>query len=308
MIKWTGVSAKQDALTMSGLISGLAEAGWHDAEGVVEFFKDFRNNLKGLASLINQEVRDQLGEQIVAEFNAKINRIRAAAREGGDQNALQLGRELGDLFWHIGSIVIVAAGAAKLTASLGKIGVRLSKESLEKLSGLAKFDHLAKAGGLFAADGRPLMDFSRLTNAQKGVVGEMLGSNKVQQLLPEAKRIGRVPSIGQTGIDDIYKINKPGIDYAIVEYKCGSSVLKKTADGLQMSDSWLIGTNTGTNRILEAIGNPVIAKAARNAMDNGRIEKWLVHTDPYGRATFGILDKNGKLILRPVFQILGNIK
>ncbi|BBO58958.1 hemagglutinin [Mycoavidus sp. B2-EB] len=308
MIKWTGVSAKQDALTMSGLISGLAEAGWHDAEGVVEFVKNFPNSLKELASLVNQEVRDQIGEEIAAEFNARINRIQAAAREGGDQNALQLGRELGNLFWQIGSIALVAGGAAKLTASLGKIGVRLGKESLEKLSGLAKFDHLVKAGGVFGIDGKPLMDFSRLTNAQKGMVGEILGSNKVQKLLPEAKRIGRVPSIGQTGIDDLYKINKPGIDYVIVEYKFGSSALKKTADGLQMSDSWLIGTNTGTNRIFEAIGNPVIAKAARNAMDNGRIEKWLVHTDPYGRVNFGILDKNGKLILQPVSQILGNIK
>ncbi|KAF9368220.1 hypothetical protein CPC16_005573, partial [Podila verticillata] len=80
-LKWTGVVVKQDALTMAGLISGLAEAGWHDAEGLVEFFKGLPNSLEGLASLVNKEVRDQIGEAIAAELNAKINRMQVALRE-----------------------------------------------------------------------------------------------------------------------------------------------------------------------------------------------------------------------------------
>ncbi|BBO59840.1 hypothetical protein [Mycoavidus sp. B2-EB] len=132
MIKWTGVSAKQDVLTMSGLISGLAEAGWHDLKGLAEFFKDLPKSLEGLASLVNKEVRDQIGEEIAAEFNAKINRMQVALREGGDQNALQLGRDLGNLIWQIGSIAMGTVGAAQLTASLGKVGVRLGKEAAKE--------------------------------------------------------------------------------------------------------------------------------------------------------------------------------
>ncbi|BBO59589.1 hypothetical protein [Mycoavidus sp. B2-EB] len=194
MIKWTGVSAKQDALTMSGLISGLSEAGWHDAEGVVEFITDFRNNLKGLASLINEEVRDQLGEEIVAALNAKINRIQAAAREGGDQNALQLGRELGNLFWQIGSIVLVATGAAKLTASLGKIGIRLGKETAKE------FLHvdLAKAGRTLGPNGKPLLGTSLLVAEQTTARAPI-----PSQVITTASRLSKFEPLAKAGSSSV---------------------------------------------------------------------------------------------------------
>ncbi|WP_155638453.1 hypothetical protein [Burkholderia cepacia] len=50
-----------------------------------------------------------------------------------------------------------------------------------------------------------------------------------------------VPAVGEQGIDDFYKVNKPDVDYVIVEYKYDTSKLKKTDDGLQMSDDWLSG-------------------------------------------------------------------
>ncbi|WP_310611368.1 hypothetical protein [Limnohabitans sp.] len=41
-----------------------------------------------------------------------------------------------------------------------------------------------------------------------------------------------------------------------------------------------------------------------------RVEKWLVNTDQFGNVTFGMLDKNGKLIPNPQLtsQILGRAK
>lgn len=123
----------------------------------------------------------------------------------------------------------------------------------------------------------------------------------------------RVPfeDIGQTGVDDLFKVNKPGVDYVVVEYKYGTSTLKPTADGLQMSDTWLTGANTDYNRIFEAVnGNIETAESVSKAMNTGRVEKWLVHTDPYGNVTVGILDKSGKLIPNPeaASKILGGAK
>jgi filamentous hemagglutinin len=123
--------------------------------------------------------------------------------------------------------------------------------------------------------------------------------------------VGRSPSIGQTGIDDLYKVDKPGVDYMVVEYKFGSSVLAKTADGLQMSDSWLTGANTNYNRILESVANDrKLANSIFDAMNAGRVEKLLVHTDPFGRVTVGLLDINGKFIPNPqqASKILGGGK
>ncbi|BBO59685.1 hemagglutinin [Mycoavidus sp. B2-EB] len=300
MIKWTGVSAKQDALTMSGLISGLAEAGWHDLKGLAEFFKDLPKSLAGLASLVNQEVRDQIGEEIAAEFNAKINRMQVALREGGDQNALQLGRDLGNLIWQIGSIAMGTVGAAQLTASLGKVGVRLGKEAAKE------FLHVdwVTMGGNFGHNGKPLLDFKQLANMEKSMVGEHFGGKFIQNLLPDAQPIARVGA-SEKGIDALYKVNKNGIDYVIVEYKYDKSRLsKKTADGPQMSDSWLIGKKTGRNRILRFAG-PEEGLNITEAWKMGRAEKWLVHTSRHGRVSVSLLDKNAKRIPYNTSKLLG---
>lgn len=177
------------------------------------------------------------------------------------------------------------------------------------LSSLAKFENLMAKGGMFGADGKPLMDFSKLSSEQKGIIGELIGPEKVKAIIPDAERIGRLPEIGGKGIDDLYKVNKPGVDYVVVEYKFGSSKLKLTDDGLQMSDSWLTGAETGTDRILKSVGNPAEALNIEAALKAGRIEKWLVHTDPFGNVTVGILDKNGKFFPKPLeaSKILGSI-
>ncbi|WP_146126220.1 hypothetical protein [Burkholderia multivorans] len=105
----------------------------------------------------------------------------------------------------------------------------------------------------------------------------------------------------------MYKVNKPGVDYVIVEYKFGSSKLGKTADGLQMSDDWLSGVNTGTDRILKSVGNGAVADSVKDSLEAGRVEKWLVHTDPYGNVTAGILDKNGKYVIQPNSGVIGKL-
>jgi filamentous hemagglutinin len=128
-----------------------------------------------------------------------------------------------------------------------------------------------------------------------------MGGEQIKTLVPGAEKIGRAPDIGQTGIDDLYKVDKPGVDYLIVEYKFGSSKLKPTKDGLQMSDDWMTGASTNYNRILESVGGDADkAESIRSALLAGRVEKWLVHTDPFGNVSVGVLDKGGKFIADPV--------
>lgn len=162
-------------------------------------------------------------------------------------------------------------------------------------SAMADFRLAASFGGL-GPDGKALMDFSRLSSHQKGVVGELLGANTVQNVLPGATRLGRTGEIGSQGIDDLYKVTSANADYVIVEYKFGSSTLGRTADGLQMSDGWVLGTTSGRNRLLDSIGDTQVVDDVLAAFNKGRVEKWVVHTDPAGGTSVWIIDAAGKIV------------
>ncbi|WP_416195170.1 hypothetical protein [Pseudomonas sp. MH9.3] len=303
--KWSYISGRQDVLTQFGIGKGLAQSGWNDVTGLAEFVAHPIEGLTGLGQLINNpEARKQFGDSVVNELNVKIETIKTALEVGGDENAEALGKAIGEIAWQVGSIATGVGGAAKGGVALAKAGIKVGAQQLEKMAevaSLAKFDKLVARGGQFNPNGTPLMDFRAMTNAQKSIVGDIMGGEQIKTLVPGAEKIGRAPDIGQTGIDDLYKVDKPGVDYLIVEYKFGSSKLKPTRDGLQMSDDWLQGTKTNYDRILESVGdNAQAAENIDNALRAGRVEKWLVHTDPFGNVTVGVLDKSGKFVVDPI--------
>ncbi|WLH14027.1 hypothetical protein PSH58_06735 [Pseudomonas hefeiensis] len=310
--KWAYIHKKQDVLTRFGVGKGLVQAGWSDVEGLAQFLLHPVDGINGLKALVNDpEARKQFGDGVVNELNAKLDRVKDALENGGDDRAVQLGQDIGELVWQVGSIATGVGGAAKGGVALAKAGIKVGTEGLEAMAGLAKFDKLVARGGQFNPNGTPLMDFRALTNAQKSIIGDVMGGERIKSLVPSAEKIGRAPDIGQTGIDDLYKVDKPGVDYLVVEYKFGSSKLKPTKDGLQMSDDWLQGTNTNYDRILESVGgNQKTADSINKAMAAGRVEKWLVHTDPFGNVTVGVLEKGGKFVTDPVAtsKLLGGIQ
>ncbi|VWC28774.1 hemagglutinin repeat-containing protein [Burkholderia lata] len=307
--KWTAISGKQDLLTANGFIKGVSEGLGRDVVGMAQFMMHPVDGINALSALISRpEIRAQLGEQLYASLNTQIAEINTALTVGGDANAELLGKNIGGLVYQVGSVATGVYGAAKASIALGSAGIDLTSQALLKFADKAgEFGTLTNLKSLFGANGQPLMDFSKLTSAQKGTVGEVLGGATVDRLAPGAERVGRIPAVGEQGIDDLYKVNKPGVDYVIVEYKYDTSKLKKTADGLQMSDDWLTGANTGFNRMRDAVSNDrVLSADIQNALNSNRVEKWLVHTDPYGNVTVGILDKNGKFVIQPDSKIIGH--
>jgi filamentous hemagglutinin len=160
---------------------------------------------------------------------------------------------------------------------------------------------LRNAQGIYGADGKPLMDFSFLSASQKMVVGDILGESKILNLVPDGKFIGRSQGVGQPGIDNILQVNRPDVDYVIVEYKFETSRLGSTLDGIQGSDTWTLGAD----RIRNSVGDPDLALHVANAVRSGRVERWVVNTDRYGNVAVGLLDKNGKFIKQPRSALFG---
>ncbi len=94
-----------------------------------------------------------------------------------------------------------------------------------------------------------------------------------------------------TGIDGVWRNPTPPPEYIITEAKYGSSRLGETADGKQMSDDWV----RGSNRLDRAVGRQE-AERIRDAMNRGQVEKQLHQVDENGVITVKVLDEDGNTI------------
>ncbi len=141
-------------------------------------------------------------------------------------------------------------------------------------------------------NGNTLLDSSKV----KGNFGEMVADNYIEDL-KDATRIGkRVTTLNdklQTGIDGVYECASPPPKYIIAEAKFNTSQLKQTQDGLQTSESWILGSN----RLEKAVG-PEIAELIKDEllMHPENVQSILVNIDVNGNAVESILDSAGKKI------------
>ena len=208
-------------------------------------------------------------------------------------------------------MAVMARGAIKSTAGagtkLGTLGEELSNSRLgpgfakwvesnyewilknPKLNPRLREAKSGGGGGASAAEGsgsaqRPSPPKPK-TNAEKGVFGEAMAddfmANKgYKKLNGDPVKIGDDP-IGK-GIDGVWKNDHPPPEYVISEAKYGSSDLKMTKDGQQMSDKWI------DKRLDKAVGK-IEADKIRDSMLEGNVEKWLLKVDENGAVTKEVL-------------------
>ena len=130
--KWEGTSVRQDVITGGGIAAGLASSAVDDAIGLGEFLADPIGGLQGMKELITDpQVREQMTDQMFADLDAQIDRMSYALEHGGDEQAYQLGKDLGDLIWTVGSVVTGVGGVAKGGVKLARVGVDVGKKSLD---------------------------------------------------------------------------------------------------------------------------------------------------------------------------------
>ncbi len=211
--KWAYISTKQDVLTTTGIGKGLAEAGWNDVKGIAEFLAHPIEGLNGLKQLISSpEARQQMGEAMFRELDAKIDRMSRALDQGGDANAEQLGRDLGGVLWQVGSIVTGAGAAAKGAVKLAEVGINVSKETLAILAAkgpmnAAEVAELGKGVGAGVKGGA--------NGGASHAVGNLEPGNPFSTSMPRAgDRIvinqGQLPTCGPTSCAMV--LNSAGIE------------------------------------------------------------------------------------------------
>jgi len=130
--KWALVSGTQDYLTANGIGLGLAEAGISDLKGLASFLANPEQGLSGLKLLINSpDARQQISDSVFQDLSDKIDRIGTALDVGGEQNALQLGKDLGNLVYQVGGILLGADAAAKGGLALASAAASFGTDVLE---------------------------------------------------------------------------------------------------------------------------------------------------------------------------------
>ncbi|MEG5264167.1 hypothetical protein TRP66_07675 [Pseudomonas sp. JDS28PS106] len=144
--KWGYISSKQDVLTQFGLGKGLVQSGWGDVEGMAQFLADPMAGLEGLKALVTDAAaQNQMLDGMATKLKSQIDTMANALEQGGDENAIALGEEMGNLIWTVGSFVTGVGGIAKGGVALAKTGIKVGTQQLEKMSYAGKLEIAAKA-------------------------------------------------------------------------------------------------------------------------------------------------------------------
>ena len=144
--KWGYISSKQDVLTQFGLGKGLVQSGWSDVEGMAQFLADPMAGLEGLKALVTDAAaQNQMLDGMATKLKSQIDTMANALEQGGDENAIALGEEMGNLIWTVGSFATGVGGVAKGGVALAKAGIKVGTQQLEKMSYAGKLEIAAKA-------------------------------------------------------------------------------------------------------------------------------------------------------------------
>ena len=265
-------------------------------EGIQDVPQEIRDGFKESGHSIGEGAAVSFDENIQAQLNAIYGADVSTAQE-----ALLLLRTVSA----VGGASAVGKTGGKVT---GKVAEAVSKK-LDEILNEAAEKALIKSGGIVGADGKPVLDLKQLTNEQKGILGDLFGTDTVKRIIPDSEKLARIPGIGETGIDDLYKVNRTDVDYVVIEYKfvgtdgkTGSSALGNTTDGKQGSESWTLGSG----RLEKSVGNQAIADDIKRSVDAGRTETWVVTTRPNGSTEVQVLDSSGKATPVDMSKVLGS--
>jgi len=209
--------------------------------------------------------------------------LESALVEGLFAGALGLaGKVLGPVLGRLGR----ALASSRIGQAIGRAAGRAGAAIRNGINGLRQRLRPGRAG---PAPLRPGQLPPNATNAQKGVFGEHVSdihmANRGHTKLNDGGAM--TPVNGQargTGIDGVWRNATPPPEYIITEAKYGTSRLGQTADGQQMSDTWVLGSN----RLENAVGQQE-ANRIRRAMASGRVRKEIHQVDANGNVTVTVM-------------------
>ena len=139
----------------------------------------------------------------------------------------------------------------------------------------------------------------KLSNSlEKGNYGEMRTDQDLKEKGYERISVDRVTDLNDSthqGIDGVYYKKGGEPEYLIIDSKFGSAQLGETADGKQMSESWI------DNRLDSAVGKEKADEIRmEKIMNSDNVGSFVARVDESGNVTYDKLDSNGNVTERNV--------
>jgi filamentous hemagglutinin len=145
-MNWELTSLRQDGLTGVGIVDGfkdgMAGAGRDALDGAAQFMRHPKEGVDAMIEFASStEGISILGEELSKSFSAQLKEMNKALEEGGDANAFNLGRQMGQA---VALVVSTVAGggtsAAKSAAVLSRMGFDLSVSAIKKIGSSFNID------------------------------------------------------------------------------------------------------------------------------------------------------------------------
>nr|WP_232924766.1 hemagglutinin repeat-containing protein [Pseudomonas cichorii] len=136
--KWSYISVRQDLLTGSGFAKGFTEGmagiGLDTLNSTAGFMRDPVESWNSVKEFVSsKEAITLLGETAHAALQSQVEQINRALQEGGDANAENLGKQMGQaLALVIGMVGGGGNGAASQALMLSKMGIEVSSKALRQ--------------------------------------------------------------------------------------------------------------------------------------------------------------------------------
>ncbi|WP_456022333.1 hemagglutinin repeat-containing protein [Pseudomonas protegens] len=166
--KWQIQSTRQDLLTGSGVLKGftdgMAGAGLGTLDSAVMLMRDPVQSWDAVVEFAgSDEAQALLGKAVGAAFKSQIDQIGQALTEGGDANAENLGRQMGQA---VALVVQLLAGGGSSSASsaltLSRMGIDVSVNTVKKIGASFNLDtvktQISKLPGVVRDTDVPVID------------------------------------------------------------------------------------------------------------------------------------------------------
>lgn len=302
--RWIGVRGQQLYFLSTGFTQGLLKGGIDDIKGIANILQNPAEAIRGIKQLLTDpSVRAELGLALLSSLQNKLKAIEFALVYGeGVSDAKKLGKDLGELVYHVGTTCMAVFGLARGASKMAVAGFNFGKKALRSVKTIS-VNHVEKVLEMVVGvhdpriqevlNGGKLRKYRAYQIQSKAIFAEEMGEKYIKA---NASHLGTVKQIalkqgpGHNGIDAIFEFGSgPNAKHIFVEYKYGRSQLKMTKNGKQMSDTWV------KPRIEKALpGDSIRADKLLRDFESGNVTKLLVRVNESGEVTLHMLDAYAK--------------